>query len=398
VSTLRPDLAATPNPIAPDYSRFRVTQRVLLTGHSHQAWPDVARAAVLEAWDDAAEHVDTKWERAFLKAERVREAVRLWLADPEGEIALGQNTHELVLRFLSALDLVKRPRLVTTDGEFHTIRRQLARLAEAGLEIVRTPVEPVDTLAERLAAATDDRTAAVLVSAVLFESSRIVPDLAAAATACRRRGAELLIDVYHAAGCLPYPLAEQGLADAWAVGGGYKYLQWGEGNCYLRLPRHAEDLRPALTGWFAEFDLLPNEHDPTRVAYPRSPAARFAGSTFDPVSHYRAARVAAYFQERGLTPEVLRANYRRQLALLLDRLARAGMPSFVPPSRSDDAVRSLAGFLALEADDPAGLCRALARHDVYVDHRGRRLRLGPAPYLSDAQLDSAVERLTAEAG
>ena len=48
-----------------------------------------------------------------------------------------QNTHELVMRFLSALDLRARPRLVTTDGEFHTLRRQLARLAEEGLEVVR---------------------------------------------------------------------------------------------------------------------------------------------------------------------------------------------------------------------------------------------------------------------
>ena len=33
---------AVPNPLASHYSRFRVTDRILLTGHSHQAWPDVA--------------------------------------------------------------------------------------------------------------------------------------------------------------------------------------------------------------------------------------------------------------------------------------------------------------------------------------------------------------------
>src|SRR5207253_9462748 len=35
------DLAKSPNPIARHYSRFRVAERMLLTGHSHQAWPDV---------------------------------------------------------------------------------------------------------------------------------------------------------------------------------------------------------------------------------------------------------------------------------------------------------------------------------------------------------------------
>ena len=62
-----------PEELAGDYSAFRVSERLLLTGHSHQAWPDVGREGVLEAWDDAALDVDDKWERAFAKSERVRD-------------------------------------------------------------------------------------------------------------------------------------------------------------------------------------------------------------------------------------------------------------------------------------------------------------------------------------
>jgi len=40
-----PALAAAPNALSPHYSRFRVAERLLLTGHSHQAWPDVGLAA-----------------------------------------------------------------------------------------------------------------------------------------------------------------------------------------------------------------------------------------------------------------------------------------------------------------------------------------------------------------
>jgi kynureninase len=36
------DLARSPNALARHYSRFGVERRLLLTGHSHQAWPDVA--------------------------------------------------------------------------------------------------------------------------------------------------------------------------------------------------------------------------------------------------------------------------------------------------------------------------------------------------------------------
>ncbi|HEU5065495.1 MAG TPA: hypothetical protein VFT86_06365, partial [Gaiellaceae bacterium] len=239
--------------LAEHYSAFRVAERLFLTGHSHQAWPDVGREGQLEAWQDAAEHIDLKWERAFAKAERLREGVRRLLADPGAPVALASNTHELVLRFLSALPLRNRPKLVTTSGEFHTLRRQLGRLAEEGLEVTRLPTRPVETLSERLAGEAPGASV-VLVSAVLFEDSRIVPDLPALAAACDDAGAELLVDAYHALGCLPFTVA--GLERAWIVGGGYKYLQLGEGNCFLRLPPQADELRPAITGWFAEFDEL----------------------------------------------------------------------------------------------------------------------------------------------
>ena len=60
------------NPLARHYSRFRVAERILLTGHSHQAWPDVAFDAQQQAWLDAAACVDDKWERAEEKAAAVR--------------------------------------------------------------------------------------------------------------------------------------------------------------------------------------------------------------------------------------------------------------------------------------------------------------------------------------
>ena len=80
------------------------------------------------------------------------------------------------------------------------------------------------------------RTLGVFVSAVLFESARIVPGLGELALTCERCGVPLVVDAYHALGAMPFCLAEQGLSSAFIVGGGYKYLQLGEGNCFLRLP------------------------------------------------------------------------------------------------------------------------------------------------------------------
>ena len=362
--------------LAPHYSAFRVSDRLLLTGHSHQAWPDVGRQGVLEAWDDAALHADEKWGRAFEKADRVRDGFRHWLEAPDAELALDQNTFGLVLRFLSGLDLLRRPRLVTTSGEFHTLRRLMARLAEEELlDVVIVDARPAETLAERLAAETNERTAAVLVSAVLFEDSRMVPGLGELAAACETRGVELLVDVYHALGVMSFSLED--LASAWVVGGGYKYLQLGEGNCFLRVPPHGDELRPRLTGWFAEFAELAAEKAPGAVEYPRG-GMRFAGATYDPTSHYRAARVFDFFEEQGLTPSVVRENYLRQTTLLADALEVDG--------RRED----YGGFVAVEVTDAEEVSRRLAADGVMTDSRGRHLRLGPAPYLTDDQLERAV--------
>ena len=191
-------LYASPNALAPHYSRFRVSERLLLTGHSHQAWPDCGFEGQQAAWQDAARFVDDKWDHAFAQAERVRQGFAGLLGDAGGGIALGANTHELVVRLISALPLRSRPRLVTTDGEFHSIRRQLDRLEEEGLAIVRVPEAPLESLAARLSSAVDDRTAMVLVSAVFFDTGRIARGLADVAASCRRHGSALLVDAYHA--------------------------------------------------------------------------------------------------------------------------------------------------------------------------------------------------------
>ncbi|QKV78984.1 kynureninase [Amycolatopsis sp. Hca4] len=386
------DLRADANSLAAHYTRFAVADRLLLSGHSHQAWPDVAEEGLLESFADAARDVDGKWERAFAKADELRAGFRLLLGDPHGEYALGASTHDLVLRFLSAMELPRRPRLVTTDGEFHTLRRQLARLEEEGVEVVRVPLEPVTTLAERVAGEVDGNTAAVLVSAVLFETSRLVPGLAHLADVCRGRSIELVVDAYHALGVVPFALHDLGLTNAWVLGGGYKYLQLGEGNCFLRLPAHAQELRPVITGWYAEFGALADERHPGQVAYAIG-GDRFAGATYDPASHYRGVRVQRFFAEQGLTPEFLREVSQHQVGLLASVFDKLGLPEDVVTRDRETPLGMLGGFLSLRCADAAGLQAALAAHGVRTDSRGPHLRFGPAPYLSDTQLETAMGTL-----
>jgi kynureninase len=377
------------NPLAAHYARFRVAERLLLTGHSHQAWPDVGFEAQQQAWLDAAEFVDEKWPRAAERAARVRAHWKRLLADDEGDIALGQNTHELVTRLLSALPLRQRPRLVTTDGEFHTIRRQLDRLREEGIDVVKVTARPADTLAERIARAVDNRTACVLVSSVLYETAEIVPGLDRVAAACDAHGAALLVDAYHHLNVVPFDIRAMGLQQAFVTAGGYKYCQLGEGNCFLRVPPGAR-MRPVLTGWFAEFEAL--EHAGSRAVEYGAGAAAFAGATYDPTAHYRAAAVFDFHVQQGLTPARLREISRHQVGLLqreIESLDLSASHARIEPMARDRR----AGFLAIRSSHAGELSRALRARDVLTDYRGDVLRLGPAPYLTDTQLSDAVGHL-----
>ncbi|MEO8635686.1 MAG: kynureninase [Gemmatimonadales bacterium] len=384
-------LYASPNALARDYSRFKVAERLLLTGHSHQAWPDVGFEAQAEAWLDAAEYVDDKWERAFTMAERVRAGFGRLLDEPNAAIALAGNTHELVVRLISALPLQQRPRLVTTDGEFHTIRRQLDRLSEEGLEVVRVPESPLESVAARLAQAVDDRTALVLVSAVFFDSGRIARGLRQVGVACRRHGARLLVDAYHTLNVVPFSIPAEDLGDAFVVGGGYKYCQSGEGNCFLRIPSDC-DLRPVITGWFSEFTALTSREREGHTTYGTG-GDRFAGATYDPASHYRAARVFDFFSERELAPALLRDVSQHQIGLLATGFDALDLdPAIIDRDRSAP-LSEFAGFLALHSPHAGRLATALHGRGVLVDARGEVLRLGPAPYLADRQLTDAVSVL-----
>jgi kynureninase len=375
--------------LAAHYSRFRVAERLLLTGHSHQAWPDAGFEGQQRAWLDAATLVDDKWAQAEAQAELVRRGFGRLLGDDPAHIALGVNTHELVVRWLSALPLRRRPRLVTTDGEFHTIRRQLARLADEGVPVDVVPARPAATLSERLAAAVDDRTSGVLVSSVLYETAECVPHLHVVAAACERFGAALLVDAYHHLNVMPFDLGALGLQRAFVTGGGYKYCQLGEGNAFLRVPPDV-DLRPVLTGWFAEFADL--EHAGAHGVAFGPGAGAFRGATYDPTSHYRAAAVFAFHEREQLTVERLYAINRRQVALLVAHVTALDPdPAVASIEPMPDGRRG--GFLAIRIPGATAVVARLRAQGVFVDARGDVLRMGPAPYLRDDQLRDAVAAL-----
>jgi selenocysteine lyase/cysteine desulfurase len=385
------ELYSTPNKLAKHYSKFSVTERFLFTGHSHQAWPDCGFDGQKKAWEDAAEFVDEKWEKAFQKAGEVKQGYLKLLDDDSGNIALGSNTHELLIRFLSALPLKKKPKLITTDGEFHTIRRQLDRLNEEGIEVVKVKSSPVIDVVGKLKKECDEKTSAVLVSSVFFNSGLILPGLKDLPEFCGSKGIELLVDTYHSLNVVPFSVKENKLENAFITGGGYKYCQLGEGNCFLRFPKNTS-MRPVITGWYSEFTALAEKKKSGEILYGTGDDI-FAGATYDPTSNYRAAEVFRFFNEMNLTPDFLREVSQHQVSLLSNEFDKLDLnPGFIkrnlPVNKKD-----IAGFLVLYSESAAVISEKLREKNVWTDYRGNSLRLGPAPYISDSQITEAMQIL-----
>ena len=90
---------------------------------------------------------------------------------------------------------------------------------------------------------------------------------------------------------------------------------------------------------------------------------------------------------------MLERSYRHQVALLAREVDALALPDDLLTRDRDAPLDAVAGFLALESPRAGELQGALARLGVASDSRGRFLRLGPAPYLSDDQLREGVARL-----
>ncbi len=376
------------------YSRFLAAspERLHFAAHSHHLWPDVTREAQIEAWDDAARLADLKWDRIFgaVIPEAQGHIARILDLPAPAQIAFAPNTHEFLVRLLSCFPPGRKIKVVTTDSEFLSFSRQMARLEENTLvDVVRVPTEPFSSFTARFVeAARAHDNDLLFFSQVFFNSGFVVRDLEAMVRAAPQ-SALVVVDGYH--GFFALPTSLRSVADrAFFMAGGYKYAQSGEGVCFLAVPR-GFDRRPLNTGWFAGFGHLAGG-DFNRVGFPDD-GFRLMGSTFDPVGLYRFNAVARLFAARGLTVDHIDAHVKTLQRLFLDRLKsmRNAAISVVDLIAPDDGLAGLGHFLTFRREDAGTIYNRLAARNVVVDYRGDRLRFGFGAYHDAAD----VERLVA---
>ena len=367
------------------FGEFTKQDRLHFAAHSHHLWPDVTLEAHTRAWQDAADLVDEKWDPIFeelLTATQGHVARVLDLPDPTS-IAFSPNVHELIARLGSCFEGPFR--LLISDAEFHSMRRQAARWEESGLATVtRVPAEPFDTFPARFITAiqTTDPDL-VYLSHVFYDSGYVVPDIAGIAAAADPR-TFVVIDGYHAFMALPVdigPLADR----VFYIAGGYKYAMAGEGACFMHCPP-GYGMRPVDTGWMAEFGALTTPKD--EVAYGPG-GTRFFGATFDPSPFYRFNAVQDMLSSEGVGVADIHEHVRALQRRFVDGLdSRVLDVSLLMPAWTADGERG--HFLTFRTARAGELRDALRRNGVITDHRGDRLRFGFGIYHDNGDVDALL--------
>lgn len=366
-------------------------ERLHFAAHSHHLWPDASFEGQVEAWNDAARLADRKWDKVMDEVwpeAQGHVARELGTGQPDA-IVFAPNTHQLLVSLFAAVSSTWPIRVLTSDAEFHSARRQLARWEEAGAaKVDRVAAEPFDSFSERfLAAARSGEHDFILVSQVLFGSGRLFDRVEEIADLASPQGPWVVIDGYHAFMAIDRPFGEEPARTAFYLGGGYKYAMAGEGCAFMHAPTGFGE-RPRITGWYAEFEDL--SLPPGSVGYAKD-ARRFLGATFDPSALYRFNAVQRMLLENGLTTPRISGHVEELQRQLLGKIGDTPLASATLLNPLDGERH--ARFLAFRHPDAQRWYAGLKARNCITDVRGDVLRIGFGIYQDEDDVDRLVAML-----
>ena len=365
--------------------------RLHMAAHSHHLWPDASLAGQVECWEDAARLADAKWDRimgeVWPEAQR-HVAAELGSGMPQA-VVFAANTHDFLVRLAAAAPRrTSAPlRVLTTDGEFHSARRQFARWVESGeIALKVVAAEPFDSLPERfLAEARSGGHDLILVSQLLFGSGRVFGAVEELAGLADPAGPWVVIDGYHSFMAVETPLPAAVAAQVFFLAGGYKYAMAGEGMGLMHCPPGFGP-RPPITGWYAEFEDL--TLPPGQVGY-ATDAMRFMGATFDASALYRFNAIRRTLAGERLDTAAISRRVETLQRLLLELTGDTPLAEAELLNPLDG--RPHARFLAFRHRQAAEWQGALNARGCVTDVRGEVLRVGLGLYHDEADVRAFAE-------
>jgi kynureninase len=253
-------------------------------------------------------------------------------------------------------------------------------LTRRGIEVVLVRPRHGHTIAEAdVLAASDQRTAVVAISQVLFRTSQLL-DVAPIIARAREAGALTLIDAYQAIGTVPVDV--QTLGVDLLTGGSVKWLCGGPGAGYLYVsPRARATLAPAFTGWMAHE--APFAFDSGPMRWHQGPRRFWTGTPGIPSI---SAALSGYRIVSGIGVTAIREKSLRQTERMLSWADEFGMPVASPRVATHRG-----GTVVVDVPNADQVCRALLAKDVLLDFRpGVGLRLAPHFYTRDDEIDRVM--------
>lgn len=355
--------------------------RIHFAAHSHHLWPDASFDGHMQAWQDGVELADRKWEKVF--GEVIPEAQRhiaseLSLPDPR-TLAFSANTHEYLGRIFTGKWDGKPIDVLTSDGEFHSFRRQAARWEERGFINRRVvPCEPFETFTERFLSEMRRQPAEVaFLSHVMFRTGLRFDGAEELASYASPDGPWVVLDLYHSFMAMPCDFAS--VADrVFLMGGGYKYAMAGENAAYLHAPPGFAP-RPLQTGWFADFGAMEGKQGEVGFG---TDGSRFLGATYDPTGLYRFNAVRRALDGEGLDTASISARCEKIRAQVVEAIgnSEAGPALRDAELLKPNATGSQSRFISLRHPKAVEWKSALMANNIITDARDDILRIGVAVY------------------
>jgi kynureninase len=352
--------------IFPRFRRVLERDEIYLANHSLGRPPDRMAEDVRAALDAWYQDMDGAWAAWIEGREKFRALTGRLVGAPKNLIipktSAGQGLRAVLNSF------TKKPKVVTSDGEFDSIDFILRVYREQGrIELKIVPWWELDSSGADL----------VVLSTVMFRTGEFVKHVPRVIHDAHAAGALVLLDVYHHAGVLPLDLGA--LHTDFAIGGSYKYTRGGPGACWLYVrPGLVETLRTPDTGWFAKKDMF-------TYARPEPPEFAPGGD--------------AWLES---TPPVLApiqalAGLELTLELGVDRIRehnmeqKAFLASLVPDLQGAD--KHYGAFVTLKHPGAQVLASKLRERKVKSDARGDYLRLCPDFLNTRTELERAARIL-----
>lgn len=366
------------------HHREQIGSKIHFAAHSHHPWPDVSKDGQMQYWMDSSRLIDDKWEYIFTEIipKFQKKVAQMLNIHNELQIAIAPNTHELVCRLLSTFELGRPIKILSTQNEFHSFRRQTQRMEEGGLATVtrlqadELAVDRASFIAKVKSELSEGAYDLFFMSQVFFDSGiMLTADEILDITHSAPASTVICIDGYHSFAAVPLDLSQLE-GRIFFISGGYKYAQAGAGVCFMVVPKGT--WRPVNTGWMADMGHLATSSSSEGVYY-SSDGSAFLGSTQDPSGFYRFNAVWDSYAALSIDVASIHAH-----VVALQELFLAGLaPTLFAQYQLLNAAQPRGHFLTfdlLTPDNCAAVHDQLKGRGVLTDYRGQRLRIGFGMY------------------